>query len=95
MRTSLRSLRVTNNIIRPLVDEDEIKDHLLSPASRYSFDSTTEYIHALKQANTIRKYPHRVSFTHGDIEAQYVLVGADGHLSGFLDWEYAGWYPEY
>lgn len=34
-------------------------------------------------------------FTHGDFKAHNVLVGYDGHLSGLLDWESAGWYPEY
>lgn len=27
--------------------------------------------------------------------AHNILVGDDGHLSGMLDWESAGWYPEY
>lgn len=50
---------------------------------------------ALARANEIRKYAHRITFTHGDLKAYNILVGDDGHLSGFLDWESAGWYPEY
>jgi hypothetical protein len=30
-----------------------------------------------------------------DLRPHNVLVGGDGHLAGFLDWESAGWYPEY
>lgn len=35
------------------------------------------------------------TFTHGDFKAHNILIGDDGHLSGFLDWESAGWLPEY
>lgn len=30
-----------------------------------------------------------------NLRPRNVLVGGDGHLAGFLDWESAGWYPEY
>ncbi|KAJ5550362.1 hypothetical protein N7461_005060 [Penicillium sp. DV-2018c] len=93
--TSLRSSRVPNHIMGPFTDEDELHDYLLSPASGHSFNSTAEYNQALAQANEIRKYSHRITFTHGDFKAHNILVGDDGHLSAFLDWESAGWYPEY
>ncbi|CAL1697259.1 unnamed protein product [Somion occarium] len=38
--------------------------------------------------------PHRICFTHGDIHMQNILF-YDGKLSGLVDWECAGWYPEY
>ena len=79
----------------PFIDEDELHDYLLSPASGYRFSSTTEYIQTLEQANEIRKYSHRITFAHGDFKAHNILVGDDGHLSALLDWESAGWYPEY
>lgn len=75
-------------------DENELQDFLLSPASGRSFDTTAEYIKALAQANEIRNYPRKVTFTHGDLKAHNILVGDDGHQSGFPDWESAGWYPE-
>ncbi|KAJ5398666.1 hypothetical protein N7465_009155 [Penicillium sp. CMV-2018d] len=79
----------------PFTDEDELHDYLLSPASGHGFSSTSEYIQALERANEIRSYSHRITFTHGDFKAHNILVGDDGHLSGFLDWESAGWCPEY
>ncbi|KAJ5373811.1 hypothetical protein N7517_005817 [Penicillium concentricum] len=39
------------------------------------------------------RFNRRITFTHGDFKAN-ILVG-DGHLSAFLDWESAHWYPEY
>lgn len=48
---------------------------------------------------TARKLPEiarpEVVFTHGDIHSRNVLVDEDGHITGLLDWESAGWYPEY
>ena len=93
--TSLRSSRVPNHIMGLFTDEDELHGYLLSPASGHGFSSTAEYIQALERANEIRSYCHRITFTHGDFKAHNILVGDDGHLSGFLDWESAGWYPEY
>jgi hypothetical protein len=93
--TSLRSTRVHDHIMGPFAAENELHDFLLSPASGHAFDTTTEYINALAQANEIRNCPHKITFTHGDLKAHTILVGDDGHLSGFLDWESTGWYPEY
>ncbi|KAJ5791498.1 uncharacterized protein N7518_008509 [Penicillium psychrosexuale] len=93
--TSLRSSRVPDHIMGPFIDEDELHDFLLGPSSGHGFASTTEYIQTLTQANEIRKYSHRITFTHGDFKAHNILVGDDGHLSAFLDWGSAGWYPEY
>lgn len=93
--TSIRSARVPNHIMGPFASEIEFHDFLLGPASGHGFDTTSEYIKVLAQANKIRKYPHQITFTHGDFKAHNILVGDDGHLSGFLDWESAGWLPEY
>ncbi|KZF22517.1 hypothetical protein L228DRAFT_127872 [Xylona heveae TC161] len=93
--TALRSSRVPNHIMGPFANEEEFHDFLLSPASRNGFKSTEEYEKTLEHANEIRKLPHRITFTHGDLKAHNILAGDDGHLSGFLDWESGGWYPEY
>lgn len=93
--TSLRSSRVPNHIMGPFTDEEELHDYLLSPASGHGFNSTADYNQALAQATEIRKYSNEITFTHGDFKAHNILVGDDGHLSAFLDWESAGWYPEY
>lgn len=93
--TSIRSTRVPGHIMGPFANEDELHDFLLSPASGHSFKSTEEYVETLKKANEIRRPSHRITFTHGDFKAHNILVGDDGHLSGFLDWESAGWCPEY
>ncbi|KAI9375272.1 hypothetical protein BJX61DRAFT_549940 [Aspergillus egyptiacus] len=70
-------------------------NYLFTPASAHAFESDAEYQKTLSRAKRLQNPHHRIVFTHGDFKAHNVLVGDDGHLSGFLDWESAGWYPEY
>lgn len=37
---------------------------------------------------------HRIVFSHGDLHQNNILV-KDGKITALLDWELAGWYPEY
>jgi hypothetical protein len=37
---------------------------------------------------------HRIVFSHGDF-AQHNILVQDGRVTGLVDWEYAGWYPEH
>jgi aminoglycoside phosphotransferase (APT) family kinase protein len=37
---------------------------------------------------------HRIVFSHGDL-AQHNILVKDGRITGLIDWEYAGWYPEH
>lgn len=93
--TSLRSSRVPGHVMGPFMDQEDLYEHLISPASAHAFKSTAEYESTLARADQLRQRHYRIMFTHGDFKAHNVLVGDDGHLSGFLDWESAGWYPEY
>ncbi|PMB73316.1 hypothetical protein BM221_000737 [Beauveria bassiana] len=37
---------------------------------------------------------HRIVFTHGDLAPRNIIM-QDGKISGIIDWEDSGWYPEY
>lgn len=37
---------------------------------------------------------HKVYFTHGDVSSSNILV-RDGKVVSLVDWEMAGWFPEY
>lgn len=37
---------------------------------------------------------HRIVFAHGDLSQHNILVKGN-KIVGLIDWEYAGWYPEY
>ncbi|KAI9710955.1 MAG: hypothetical protein M1820_002392 [Bogoriella megaspora] len=38
---------------------------------------------------------HDIVFTHADLNLRNILVDGSGKISGIVDWECAGWYPEY
>lgn len=37
---------------------------------------------------------HRIVFAHGDLSQHNILI-KDMKIAGLIDWEFAGWYPEY
>ncbi len=39
-------------------------------------------------------FPHDIVFTHGDLWDHNIMVD-QGHINGIVDWECAGWLPEY
>jgi aminoglycoside phosphotransferase (APT) family kinase protein len=38
---------------------------------------------------------HEIVFTHGDLVPRNILVDENAKVTAILDWEEAGWYPEY
>ncbi|EFY94770.1 phosphotransferase family protein [Metarhizium robertsii ARSEF 23] len=90
---SIRSIRVPNHRVGPCEPEDEFYHYLLSTASSHSFKTRHEYDPA---SATARAMPleHGIVFTHGDFAFHNISVYS-GHVSGFIDWECAGWCPEY
>lgn len=40
------------------------------------------------------KRPYTINFTHGDLSLRHIYY-LDGKITGILDWESAGWYPDY
>ena len=49
-------------------------------------------LHHLVTAHESKEYP--TCFTHGDLSTFNILV-RDGEIAGIIDWEMAGWYPDY
>ncbi|KAK2598793.1 hypothetical protein N8I77_012180 [Diaporthe amygdali] len=37
---------------------------------------------------------YSIKFTHADLRPDKILI-KDGHITAIIDWEFAGWYPEY
>ncbi|RMD39295.1 hypothetical protein DV735_g5830, partial [Chaetothyriales sp. CBS 134920] len=67
--------------VGPFVDEHEFNNLLRAkPLPNVQHNSTE----------------HRIVFTHADLNMRNVLVQQhNGRLSGIVDWENSGWYPEY
>ncbi|KAF8584452.1 kinase-like protein [Ramaria rubella] len=77
----------------PIYNESHFNDFLLdSPTSRAA-PSYKNWLHSMLHAN------HRIVFSHADLHPRNVMVvdGLSGivELSGILDWEASGFYPEY
>ena len=92
--SSIRSIRVPDHRVGPCETEAEFHGHLLSAASPHSFNSDDEFQAALKSATKLNDVAHKIVFTHGDFALHNILVH-EGRVSGFIDWECAGWLPEY
>ena len=50
--------------------------------------------HVLQAAEPVLHRKYRMCFTHSDLHTDNILV-KDGKLAAIIDWECAGWYPEY
>lgn len=72
----------------PFATEADFNEFLLSTL----IDNTPSAI-----VNALRgrlRENHRIVFTHGDLSQRNILV-RNGKIVALVDWEYAGWYPEY
>jgi hypothetical protein len=92
--TAIRSVRVPGHAVGPCGSESEFNDHLFSSVSGHGFGSREDFEETRKTAERLRDMRHAVVFTHGDLKNHNVMV-LDGHVSGLLDWESTGWYPDY
>ena len=55
--------------------------------------NANNYMHVVRRmyAETCE---HQIVFTHADL-APYNIMVDEGHVVGIVDWQDAGWYPEY
>ncbi|KAF9555230.1 kinase-like protein [Agrocybe pediades] len=87
------SYRATDGQIKACEDEEELLNHLM--AIRADWDSPPEQYNTLtNKVMAMAKMSHSVVLTHGDLFPHNILV-KNGRLSGIMDWECAGWMPEY
>ena len=92
--TAIRSLRVWKHTMGPFENEQQLNRYLTDGTFNEGNMSTSKFEESVSTVNEILKIPHRIVFTHGDLMHHNILVH-NGHLSAILDWEAAGWLPEY
>ncbi|MCJ1467027.1 hypothetical protein MMC07_005649 [Pseudocyphellaria aurata] len=93
--TPISTQRVPGHAMGPFKTQKELHEYLLSPASTHGFKSLEEFQMTMTRARKTMDMPHNIVFTHGDLKAHNVLVDENYCLSGLIDWESAGWCPEY
>ncbi|KAJ3568455.1 hypothetical protein NP233_g5696 [Leucocoprinus birnbaumii] len=76
----------------PSQDVNSFHEKLLAMALRGPCESRRPRI--MQLAEPVFRKHHRVCFTHTDLNSLNIMV-RNGRLVGIIDWEYAGWYPEY
>lgn len=92
--TSIRSVRIPNHFAGPFESEEEFNEYLIRPSWSGGFSSESAYNDALSLAKGMDKMSHPIVFTHGDLKPHNIHVKGP-RVTGFLDWESAGWYPDY
>lgn len=98
--SAIRSIRVPTHKLGPYETPAELHEHLLEPASN-TFATTAIFDDHVARARELQLLQLQrpgggVKFTHGDLKHHNILVDEhSGHVTGVLDWEAAGWYPEF
>jgi aminoglycoside phosphotransferase (APT) family kinase protein len=63
--------------------------------SEQIFTRMTPLIPDILQPYAPSKRKDKLVFTHGDLAPRNILVDDQGNVTAILDWEYAGWYPQW
>ena len=74
---------------RPLTNDSDLRARIYE---RYLHCGGSRYEHELP--DMLLKSDCAV-FTHGDIAPRNIMVDENCSITGIIDWEYAGWYPDY
>ncbi|KAB8211171.1 hypothetical protein BDV34DRAFT_185276 [Aspergillus parasiticus] len=70
---------------------------------RLSQSENAQYVQLLQRMVDATLHGHRTVFTHGDLQPKNIMVertgsyedGCPAFKTTLIDWEVAGWYPEY
>ncbi|CCE27336.1 uncharacterized protein CPUR_00810 [Claviceps purpurea 20.1] len=57
-------------------------------------DDFNDTLRCIPLPNAVHRSGHEIVFTHGDMNMRNIMM-YNGRLSGFIDWEMCGWYPDY
>ncbi|KAI5308651.1 hypothetical protein KEM55_005205 [Ascosphaera atra] len=74
---------------RPIANDDELRARIYE---RYYTSNGRKY-----EGKLFDMLPRsgRQVFAHGDIAPRNIMVGEDGAITGIIDWEWGGWYPDW
>ena len=81
--------RLPPGITGPFASQDDFHHDLTAAATHLS-----ENARSVAQNYRICNKNNQPRFTHGDLNVSNIFVSPGGRLSGLIDWECAGFYPE-
>jgi len=87
-RAPVVDMRRSDHIGGPFDTESQFNDFLLD-----NMTSSLPSLYRESLQKTLRT-DHDIIFTHADLHLRNIIV-KDGVIAAILDWECAGWYPEY
>ncbi|KAF2007340.1 phosphotransferase enzyme family protein [Amniculicola lignicola CBS 123094] len=73
----------------PFPDEDAFNAAIADAFVAESKGHVGTYIRGM-----LNEHKHSIVFAHGDLRPPNIMI-KDGHVEAIIDWEMAGWYPEY
>ncbi|KAH8910486.1 hypothetical protein BR93DRAFT_923192 [Coniochaeta sp. PMI_546] len=80
-----------SDIAPPSFDDQTLRDRIYE---RYVANNGLSYKDPFDLRDILPRSDISV-FTHGDIGPRNIMVDETGHISGLLDWESSGWFPDY
>ncbi|KAI5118014.1 hypothetical protein M0805_003451 [Coniferiporia weirii] len=92
--TAVRGARIPGGLMDPCKDEVEFIERFIRIGSPNYWDWPEPFEEAVSKAKSMIEVQHPIVFTHGDLQDHNIMVH-NGHISGIIDWEYAGWFPDY
>ncbi|KAH6850767.1 kinase-like domain-containing protein [Chaetomium sp. MPI-CAGE-AT-0009] len=75
------------------LNHDEARREVVGPFLTEDDFNATLRCGALPEV--VHRSGHEIVFTHGELSLRNILVDEHGRLAGIVDWENAGWFPEY
>ncbi|KIP12823.1 hypothetical protein PHLGIDRAFT_136633 [Phlebiopsis gigantea 11061_1 CR5-6] len=93
---SVRGPHIPLGELGPWQDEAAFYLSYLSYAEfvEQSWDSERPFSEVVDTAGRMMSIPHSITFTHGDLLGHNIMIH-DRRISSIINWEFAGWYPEY
>ncbi|KAG6215510.1 hypothetical protein E4U26_008478 [Claviceps purpurea] len=73
-------------------DYDEARGDLFGPF--VDEDDFNDTLRCIPLPDVVHSSGHEIVFTHGDLNMRNIMM-YNGRLSGIIDWETCGWYPDY
>ena len=80
--------RITVNQNRPISSEAEFNKFVMTDLNLRHHDEYCSMLLSMQRCN------HKIVLTHGDFHPRNIIV-KDDVVIAIIDWEFAGWYPEY